>query len=104
MGDLTELRFENLEMEAVADDVSNEETKCVRVASPAGECSGEEEVLDLTAEPKRELRVLALEAGIWGLWEGGDWRWGWRVCVSLLFVTFCYLLLYQTLPASQLFN
>lgn len=82
-------------MEAVADDVSNEETKCVRVASPAGECSGEEEVLDLTAEPKRELRVLALEAGIWGLWEGGDWCWGWR---GLCFPPLCDVLLSSSVP------
>jgi hypothetical protein len=67
LGDLTELRLENMEMTAVGDDVSGEETKCFRVASPAGE---EEEDLDLTAERNMELRALALEAGIWGLWEG----------------------------------
>lgn len=73
LGGLTELCLENPEMEAVGDDVSNEGTMCFRVAFPAGECSGEEEeeVLDLMAERNRVLRVLALEAGIWGLWEGG---------------------------------
>lgn len=71
LGDLTELRLENMEMKAVGDDVSKEETRCFRVASPAGEGSGEEEEdLDLTAERNMELRALALEAGIWGLWEG----------------------------------
>jgi hypothetical protein len=67
----TEL-LENLEMEAVGDDVSSAGTMCSRVAFPAGECSGEEEeVLDFMAERNRLLRVLALGAGIWGLWEGG---------------------------------
>ena len=71
-----------LEMEAVGDDeVSTEETKCLRVASWAGVEKEEEEevvvavavaaavaaavvVVVLTAVRNSELRFLALEAGI----------------------------------------
>ena len=65
-----------LEMEAVGDDeVSSEETKCLRVASWAGVEKEEEEVaaavavavvvvVVLTAVRNSELRFLALEAGI----------------------------------------
>jgi len=86
-------------MTAVGDDVSGEETKCFRVASPAGE---EEEDLDLTAERNMELRALALEAGMLGV--AG-------LCVPPL----CDVLLSSSFssntakckpfqPASQLFN
>lgn len=65
-----------LEMEAVGDDeVSSEETKCLRVASWAGVEKEEEEeevvaavaavlVVVLTAVRNSELRFLAVEAGI----------------------------------------
>ena len=66
-----------LEMEAVGDDeVSTEETKCLRVASWAGVEKEEEEVVVavaaaavvvvvvLTAVRNSQLRFLALEAGI----------------------------------------
>ena len=67
-----------LEMEAVGDDeVSTEETKCLRVASWAGVEKEEEDevvvavavavaavVVVLTAVRNSELRFLALEAGI----------------------------------------
>lgn len=63
LGDLTELRLENMEMTVVGDDLSGEETKCFRVASQASEDSCEEEEdLDLMAERNMELRAC-VQAG-----------------------------------------
>ncbi|KAM3744336.1 hypothetical protein ACB098_06G045300 [Castanea mollissima] len=96
-----------LEMEAVEDDdeVSSEETKCLRVASWAG--VEEEEVvvaaaaaaavvviLVLTAVRNSELRFLALEAGI-ALETSG---------VTLLSVSYFYHLIYLLFFSFFLFS
>lgn len=89
MGDLVDLRerrnWKCSEREVLmGEEVSIEETKCLRVASSAGKVSKEEalevevEVVEvevvvvvvavvvvLLALRKREVRFLALEAGIW---------------------------------------